>query len=142
LTPPFFIVGFQRSGTTLLRMMLDNHPKVAIPLDTTGLWARTESRLGEFGDLDTPEGAAKLIQALLAEERILLWEIPLTVEAVLKEKRLPGYPGIIDAFYRAYAGAKGKATWGRQGPGKHASHPGAPSLVPRCADSSHHPRWA
>jgi hypothetical protein len=124
VTPPFFILGFQRSGTTLLRMMLDNHPQVAIPLDTTGLWARTESRLGEFGDLDTPQGASKLIQALLTEERIRLWEIPLTDEAVLKEKRLPGYPGIIDAFYRAYAGAKDKAIWGDKDPGNMLRIPG------------------
>jgi hypothetical protein len=33
----FFIGGFQRSGTTLLRLMLDNHPQIAILLDTTDL---------------------------------------------------------------------------------------------------------
>ncbi len=26
---PFFIVGAMRSGTTLLRLMLDNHPRIA-----------------------------------------------------------------------------------------------------------------
>jgi sulfotransferase family protein len=124
VTPPFFIVGFQRSGTTLLRMMLDNHPQVAIPLDTTGLWARNEARLAEFGNLDAPDGATALIEALLAEERIRLWEIPFSVESVLKERSLPGYPGIIDAFYRAYARAKGKEIWGDKDPGNMLRIPG------------------
>jgi len=42
----------------------------------------------------------------------------------LKEKRLPGYPGIIDAFYRAYAGAKDKAIWGDKDPGNMLRIPG------------------
>ena len=31
---PFFVVGTDRSGTTLLRMMLDSHPDLAIPPET------------------------------------------------------------------------------------------------------------
>ena len=29
--PPFFLVGSERSGTTLLRLMLDHHPTIAVP---------------------------------------------------------------------------------------------------------------
>src|SRR5918993_4574978 len=32
--PAPFIVGVNRSGTTLLRMMLDSHPELAIPPET------------------------------------------------------------------------------------------------------------
>ena len=32
--PAPFVVGLTRSGTTLLRMMLDAHPKLAIPPET------------------------------------------------------------------------------------------------------------
>ena len=117
MTAPFFVVGFQRSGTTLLRVMLDNHPGVAVPLDTTGLWLRMEAQLGRYGDLDAPDGAARLIRDLLTEERIRLWEVPLTVDEVLAARRWPGYPGIVDACYLAYARHKGKQIWGDKDPG-------------------------
>ncbi len=29
--PPFFIIGNPRSGTTLLRLMLNNHPLISVP---------------------------------------------------------------------------------------------------------------
>jgi hypothetical protein len=114
---PFFIVGFQRSGTSLLRMMLDSHPEVAIPLDTTGLWARYEQRLDEFGSLSEVESRRRLVESILSDERIRLWETPLTVDDVLDASRRPGFPGMIEGFHRAYAGARGKSRWGDKDPG-------------------------
>ena len=34
LQSPFFIVGCGRSGTTLLRTMLNHHPNVAVPVES------------------------------------------------------------------------------------------------------------
>lgn len=115
--PPFFIVGFQRSGTTLLRLMLDNHPEVAIPLDVGGLWAEYEARQAEFGDLSTEAAARSLIEALLKEERIRLWQVPFTAHGVHAHRTRPGLAGVMEAFYRAYAEAKGKRYWGDKDPG-------------------------
>jgi hypothetical protein len=114
---PFFVTGFQRSGTTLLRMMLDSHPKVAIPLDTTGLWARTEGRLGEFGSLEEEGNRRRLVESLLVEERIRLWRVPLSVDDVVSAISRPGYPGVIEGFHLAYARSKGKTRWGDKDPG-------------------------
>ena len=115
--PPFFIVGFQRSGTTLLRLMLDNHPDLAVPLDTVGLWARYADDLARYHDLRDEADARQLVTDLLAEERIRLWETPLTVDGVLAQRTTPGFPGIMDAFHRAYAYAHGKHYWGDKDPG-------------------------
>lgn len=113
---PFFVVGFQRSGTTLLRMMLDNHPGVAIPLDVTGLWARYQEQLDRY-TLDDQASVRKLIADLLAEERIRLWPLPLSVDEIAAHRHRSGFPGIIDAFYRAYASRRGKSRWGDKDPG-------------------------
>jgi len=114
---PFFIVGFQRSGTTLLRAMLDSHPDVAIPLDTVGLWARYEDDLDAYGDLGDEAQARRLVADILAEERLELWEEPLDVDEVIERRQRPGYPGIIEALYLAYAARKGKSRWGDKDPG-------------------------
>jgi hypothetical protein len=114
---PFFLVGFQRSGTTLLRLMLDNHPDIAIPLDTVGLWARYEERLPSYGNLGSPADRERLVRDLLAEERIRLWEVPLTVEAVLARTGTGTFPDVIRAFHECYAAAKCKRLWGDKDPG-------------------------
>lgn len=114
---PFFIVGFQRSGTTLLRMMLDSHPEVAVPLDVVGLWADYEDRLAEYGDLSSQDDVRRLVRDLVAEERIRLWEADLDEPAVLSQLDGARYPDVIAAFYRAYARSRGKSRWGDKDPG-------------------------
>lgn len=117
MTDPVFIIGFQRSGTTLLRMMLDAHPDVAIPLDTTGLWARYAERLDAYGSLARPSDAAPLVADLLEEERIRLWQLDASVGDVVGLMEGGGYAEVIAAFYRAYARSRGKRYWGDKDPG-------------------------
>jgi hypothetical protein len=114
---PFFIVGFQRSGTTLLRLMLYNHPEVAIPLDPVGLWSRYAARLSEYGGLGTRTDQLALIRDLLDEERIRLWGTPARIEEVEAELSGDGFAPVIAAFYQSYTAARGKRYWGDKDPG-------------------------
>lgn len=115
---PFFIVGFQRSGTTLLRLMLDSHPDVAIPLDTAGLWARyAETVEGEFNGLRSSGDVRRITEALLDEDRIRLWQVDLSADAIVEDAAGRGYAGVVDGFHRGYARAKGKRSWGSKDPG-------------------------
>lgn len=114
---PIFITGFQRSGTTLLRLMLNAHPLIAIPLDTTGLWERFWQCLPEYGNLTSEAGLRRMVRDLLREERIVLWEAALNENEIVAEASGRGFPGIIAAFHCAYARSRGKPCWGDKDPG-------------------------
>jgi len=51
---PFFIVGCQRSGTTVLRLILNQHSKVAIPFETAFV-TEIYHKLDQFGDFSNYE---------------------------------------------------------------------------------------
>jgi hypothetical protein len=114
---PFFIVGFQRSGTTLLRVMLDAHPDLAVPLDTVGLWDRYEALLPQYDNLRSEKGRARIISDLIEEDRIKLWKVAITDEDIQARWNDLTYSGLIDAFYRTYAERMGKRIWGDKDPG-------------------------
>jgi hypothetical protein len=117
MRPPFFIVGFQRSGTTLLRLMLDAHSRIAVPLDTTGLWLHYFSRLAEYGDLWDGEALAHLVSDLLNEHRIRLWGLAATPGEITSRMSARTWPQVMSALYQAYAAERGKAFWGDKDPG-------------------------
>src|SRR4051794_19692898 len=66
---PFFIVGSARSGTTMLRMILNSHPLVSVPPESrfiTQLWRGHR-------DVEVKDPLAKLA----ANQRFELWDLPL-----------------------------------------------------------------
>jgi hypothetical protein len=107
--PPFFIVGSARSGTTLLRMMLNAHPDVAVPPESrfvTELWT-------DAAEVD----AASLLEGLGAHKRFSAWELPIEeVRSALGDRARLSYADAIDAVYRAYARTRGKSRWGDKTP--------------------------
>ena len=55
---PFFIVGVERSGTTMLRLMLNAHPNLAVPFES-GFIPSVYQDLSKYGDLSVRENAAR-----------------------------------------------------------------------------------
>ena len=51
---PLFILGYPRSGTKLLRSLLNNHTKIYIPSNETNFIFRIDEKLKEYKNLDTP----------------------------------------------------------------------------------------
>ena len=109
--PAPFIVGVGRSGTTLLRLMLDAHPQMAVPPEThfavrlikrfeegrldaaeTAEWISSKNRWGDFG-LDARE-----FESRLAEHRRL------TAGDALRD------------FFSLYAERHQKSRWGDKTP--------------------------
>lgn len=106
---PFFIVGSARSGTTLLRLMLNAHPDVAIPPESrfiTELWR------------DKPEVEVEpVLRALARHDRFRLWELPIDeVRAELGGRRTARYTEVMEAPYRAWARRRDKPLWGDKTP--------------------------
>jgi hypothetical protein len=111
--PAPFVVGVGRSGTTLLRLMLDAHPAMAIPPETHFVPAMLDcfSRLRV-----TPE---RVLAAIEAAPQSGLPESEVDPEALLE--RLRGIrpmnaPDSIRAFYTLYAERAGKERWGDKTP--------------------------
>jgi hypothetical protein len=109
---PFFMFGFDRSGTTLLSMMVGAHPDLAVPFSCTGLWYRYAGKLERYGNLEEQDNLTLLVGDLLREERIQLWDVPLTSDDVLSAIRGRDYPSVVAAFHSAYAAKLGKPRWG------------------------------
>ena len=109
--PAPFIVGVNRSGTTLLRMMLDAHPQLTIPPETHFL-----PELIEVADAGKPTPEALL--ATITSQRE--WgDFGLTEEELLERFRALdplAAGGALRAFYEAYAERVGKPRWGEKTP--------------------------
>lgn len=110
--PAPVIVGAPRSGTTLLRFMLDAHPELAIPPET-GFLTQADRLAGmsREGLFETVTGHPPECPA---------WEdfgLPAVVyrEALATLEPFTAGDGV-RAFYRLYARAHGKALWGDKTP--------------------------
>jgi len=112
--PPVpYVVGVNRSGTTLLRMMLDSHPELAVPPETHFIPALLEHI--EALDRPSPDDVADF---LVAHRR---WGDFGISEQDLRE-RLKQAPSaqpkhVLRSFYGLYAEAQGKERYGDKTPG-------------------------
>jgi Sulfotransferase family len=109
--PPLFMFGFDRSGTTLLSMMVGSHPLLAVPFSTTGLWFRYEAMLPDYNHLESAADVERLVDDLLREERIRLWDAELSREALLESLPAGSYGAVVRRFHSVYASSKGKRYW-------------------------------
>lgn len=103
-----FIVGTGRSGTTLLRMMLDAHSQLAIPPETDFGAALTAFQNG---------GMDPAVEAMTGSSR---WaDFDISAEDFVKhvETRQPaGFGDLLRCFYSLYAERRGKPRWGDKSP--------------------------
>jgi Sulfotransferase family len=108
--PVPFVVGMNRSGTTLLRMMLDAHPQLTIPPETHFVPAVIKA-CREPGA--TPE------DALAAMKSAREWgDFGFSDEEMLGRLRATKMrPGqAVRTFYQAYMEQQGKSRWGEKTP--------------------------
>jgi hypothetical protein len=108
---PIFIVGIGRSGTTLLRLMLHHHPRIAIPYESHFIIKYPE-KLATYGDLAERANMARLVDDLLREPMVAMWDHTFDRERLLASIAEPTLAAALDALYGQYATAHGKERWG------------------------------
>lgn len=114
--PPLFIVGSGRSGTTMLRLMLDAHPDLAIPPESHFIprMHAIRHRFERDGRLD----AMALAESLFPQFRFREWRIPADrVRERVEALGDPTFAGVMEAFFLAYAAEHGAGRWGDKTPG-------------------------
>jgi Sulfotransferase family len=122
---PLLIGACPRSGTTLLRSLLNNHPEIAVPGETDfvmPIWLARESygnlrdpanrrRIGEWIFMEDGHGGRRLRAGGIGREE--------AVERVVASP--PTLGSIFSTCFRIYAEAHGKPRWGDKRP-KYVHH--------------------
>jgi Sulfotransferase family len=119
LSPVPFIVGSPRSGTTLLRLMLDSHPAIAIPPETGFLRdiAKAGRRRADAG-VGSPASPAEILRRFTRAERWADFKLdPIALEERVATLRPFNVSEACRAFYRLYAARFGKSRYGDKTPG-------------------------
>jgi hypothetical protein len=103
--PLVFVGGAERSGTTLLRNMLNAHPALAVP-DESPFVHQTHQRLARAGEQRNIEFAWRLIRE---SNRFRQWRLPAAeVQALLDRTPHHSYAELVRTLYAAYAHSRGK----------------------------------
>jgi hypothetical protein len=113
--PPFFVVGNDRSGTTLLRLVLDRSDEAAVPPESMFLLDFAPVR--RRGGLEDTERASRFLAEVWAHPRVRLWGLaggPPPVPAGLSHAE--GYRFAVESPFRAYARREGKERFGDKTP--------------------------
>lgn len=116
-SPPVFVGGCPRSGTTLLRTMLTSHPDLAIPRETRIL-VDGYRRRAEWGDLRDPENRRRLARWVV-ERRVSRYRHLTEDGDELVERMVAAAPtigSVLGAGFRLHADRQAKARWGDKRP--------------------------
>lgn len=112
---PFFVVSAPRSGSTLLRLMLDAHPQLAVP-PPGWLFDLVYPYLYSYGDLGQPANLLALAEDMLQAPTVGKWPVKPEPRDLVRAAPRPTFAGLYEALHVAYANAEGKQRWGEKTP--------------------------
>jgi hypothetical protein len=113
--PPFFIVGNDRSGTTMLRLILDRSREAAVPPES--MFLADFAPVRRKGNLADAAEAARFVARVWNHPRVRLWKLsggPPALPRGLSHDDT--YRFAVEAPFRAYAQMRGKSRWGDKTP--------------------------
>jgi len=113
---PFFIVGNDRSGTTMLRLILDRGAQVSVPTESMFLADLAPIRRGAL-DLSIHANAVTFAQTVWNHPKVVLWGLdgpaPTPPHGLT---HAAAYRFAVEAPYRALAAREGKTRFGDKTP--------------------------
>jgi hypothetical protein len=131
---PIFIVGMPRSGTKLLRDLLNNHSRIAIAPNESHFIPDFHNRIERYGALQDRSNFSSFYRDF---SQTIFFERVTAGNPFINEQSWHDcvkdwtYAGVVEAFYLAYAHSKGKLIWGDKTPYYLAVIPLLKSLFPR-----------
>jgi len=117
--PPLFIVGCGRSGTTLVRMMLNAHPEIAVPTESHFIYELARRRLsGRWSArLDDATGWSGLMRYLDQHHYLGLWKLDKErLHSRLGELSPRTHSAVFRAIFTEFMRKEGKTRWGDKTP--------------------------
>lgn len=117
MVPPFpFIVGCERSGTTLIRAMLDSHPNMAVPPESH-FWTEFACARRRVYELASGFELTLFIDALLKEPQFCRWQLRGERLRRRMERAQPqSFASAVREVYAAYAAGHGKSRYADKTP--------------------------
>jgi len=94
---PSFIIGLGRSGTTLLRLMLNSHPNIAIPYETTFI-TKYQKNIASYENLNIDANLHKLVYDILNESMLQFWDHEFDKKNLLNKVKEKNLRGVIDSL--------------------------------------------
>ncbi len=110
---PLFIIGTERSGSNLLRLILNSHSGIAVPHPPHIL--KFFSPLEEkYGDLSQPDKLRELVDDILGllAVHVYPWEMHPDSEEIIAGAHPSDVMGVFFGLYNAYLRQSGKRRWG------------------------------
>jgi len=118
-TGPIFIVGMPRSGTKLLRELLNNHSQIAITPNESHFIPDFYTRRESYGNLQEPRHFSKFyhdFSQTVFFQRVTDGNNFVDEESWYREVTVWTYAGVVETFYRLYARTQNKTIWGDKTP--------------------------
>jgi sulfotransferase family protein len=117
---PIFMIGHERSGTTLVMAMLGCHPRIAVP-EVVWYYPRFRPYLYSYGDLTRDENFRTLAEEMIFGLKTPFWDMrvnPRTiVDEILSTVKERSFAGIYCAMHEQFAREAGnKPRWGEKTP--------------------------
>ncbi len=110
---PFFIIGTERSGSNLLRVILNAHSRITVP-HPPHIMRYFAPLAGRYGDLEETGNLQRLVEDVqrLLRVHIYPWEVSIDTAQVIAQAHPRTLYGITAAFYDQFLAGTDKARWG------------------------------